>query len=138
VWQRFAAALEVQSINAVSQSGGFGSYDLRPRRLVELGYAMRLRSKRTDKGRQIYICDFFLPWTQARFLADPVAQYTALSKSISLYHRAVLSGELKKPDGVSMAETMATLHRGGRGALEAWPKLFDHTRALCESVRGLF
>ena len=137
-WARFVAALEVQPIGAVSESGGLGSYDIRPRRLIELGYALALRSKRNEKGRQIYICDFILPWTQKRFLAEPVAQYVALSKSISLYHRALMSGELKKPEDASMAGALAVLHVGGRGALSGWPKLFDHTRTIYENARRSF
>jgi len=137
-WQRFVAALEVQQIDAISESGGLGSYDFRPRRLVELGYATRLCSKRTEKGRQIHICDFILPWTQARFLSDPVAQYVALSKSMLLYYTALMSGELKRPEGVSMAGTLAVLQIGGRGALKAWPNLFESTRALYKNARKSF
>jgi len=137
-WRTFLSALEVQPINAVSDSGGLGSYDIRPRRLVELGYATGLRYKRTEKGRQVQKCDFVLPWTQARFLVDPVAQYTALSRSMSLYHRALLSSELKKLQDVSIAGTLALLHKGGRGALEGWPKLFESTRALYEAAQGAF
>lgn len=137
-WAHFVSALEVQSVGAVSESGGLGCYDIRPRRLVELGYAFGLQSKRNDKGRQIRVCEFVLPWTQARFLSEPVAQYVALSKSVGLYYRAVMSGELKKPDGLEMAGALVILHVGGRGALQAWPKLFDHTRALYENARKAF
>jgi len=137
-WSHFVAALEVQAVDAVSDSGGLGSYDIRPRRLVELGYAVGLDSKRTPAGRQIRVCNFVLPWTQKRFLEEPVAQYVALSKSISLYHRAIVSGELKVPEGVSVAGALVILQRGGTGALKAWPNLFDNTRALFKAAQGAF
>lgn len=138
-WQRFVSALEVLPINAVSKSGGLGSYDIRPRRLVELGYATGLRSLRTDEGhRQVQACDFAPPWTKARFLADPVAQYTVLAKSTRAYYDALRRGELMRPSDVSIAGALAILHIGGRGALAGWPKLFEHTRAIYESARGAF
>ena len=137
-WQRFVAALEVQGVGDVSESGGLGAYDIRPRRLVELGYAVDLRSIRTVAGRQVYECDFALPWTKTRFLSDSVAQYTVLAKSIRLYYDAVRRGELSKPENCSMAGTLAILHRGGRGALKGWPDLFEDTRALYQAARGAF
>jgi hypothetical protein len=142
-WRRFEAALKVQATGAISTSGGFGAYDMRPRRLVELRdgkgrpYATALR-RSTGVGRQSQTCDFVLPWTQKRFLSDSIAQYAVFAKSISLYHRALLSGELKRPEGVSMAGALAILHIGGRGALAGWPKLFDATRARFEAARGAF
>jgi hypothetical protein len=137
-WARFVHALEVQPIRAVSESGGCGAYDLRPRRLVELGYAEDLRLERTQGGRQVYACRFKAPWTQDRFLADPVAQAAALRRSMVLYHEDLQGGAIRRPDGVSLAGALAILHRGGRGALEAWPDLFHHTRALYEAAQGAF
>jgi len=180
-WVRFHTSQEVQAVDAVSESGGLGAYDIRPRRLVELGYATELRSKRADykvvvvdeggrlvrekafdteqealdekariaeekspfvaeilPGRQIYTCEFVLPWTQERFLADLVAQFAAFRGSMVRYHRALLSGELVKPKDASMAGTLAVLHVGGRGALVAWPDLFDKTRARYEAAREAF
>jgi hypothetical protein len=138
-WRRFVDALCVQEASAVSASGGLGEYDIRPRRLVELGYASGLRRERAAVGgRQVQTCVFVPPWTQARFLADTIAQYAALSKSISLYYRALVNGELKRPEGLSMAGALAILHVGGRGALQGWPKLFDNTRARYEAARKAF
>jgi len=137
-WQRFVSALEVQSSAVVSSSGGLGAYDMRPRRLVELGYAANLQSQRTAAGRTIRTCDFVLPWTKARFLTDPMAQYAALTRSVSMYYRALLRGEIKRPAGMSVAGALAILHVGGRGALAGWPKLFDNTRARYEAARTAF
>lgn len=126
--ERFVAALEVQPISAVSDSGRLGAYAILERRLVELGYAKRV-------GKNI---DFVLPWTKARFLSDPLAQYTVLAKSTRAYYDALRSGQLKKPADMKLAGALVLLHRGGRGALEAWPKLFEHTRALYEAAQGAF
>jgi len=137
-WQRFVAALEVQSVGAVSLSGGFGAFDMRPRRLVELEYAANLRTCRTPYGRWIYVCDFVLPWTMRKFLSNQMAQYAAFARSISLYHQELMSGEIKRPAGMSLAGALAILHIGGRGALAGWPKLFDNTRARYDAACGAF
>ena len=132
-WQSFAEVLEVQAVGAISASGGLGAFDIRPRRLVELGYATNLR--RFD-GRQF--CDFAAPWTQARFLTDPFAQHAVLSKSMQAYYDALRRGEIVKPKDMTMSGALAVLHVGGRGALAGWPKLFDNTRALFEAAQGVF
>lgn len=166
-WQHLVAALEVQSITVVSPSGGLGAYDMRPRRLVELGYATNPRTRRQPhewltspevdvcrqcqqpfhaslvgegcpSARQITTCDFVLPWTKSRFLLDPMAQYAALTRSISTHHQALVRGEIAQPAGVSVAGALAILHVGGRGALSGWPKLFDNTRARYEAAHKAF
>jgi len=173
-WYVFYRGLEVHpSSNVISESGGLGMYDIRPRRLVELGYATGLRSlrrpvqhswiggerprfeeKRCERcksvwtedteletcpaGRQIQVCEFVLPWTQKRFLDNPLAQYTALAQSMRLYFDAMREGKLVKPKDATVAGSLAVLHRGGRGALEAWPKLFKGTQELYEKVQGAF
>ena len=137
-WQRFVAALEVQGVDAVSERGGFGSYDLRPKRLRDLGYTTDLRRVRARGGRQIYTCSFVAPWTQERFLADPLAQLGALAQSMKLHQQDLRAGKIRLPDGLSLSGALAILHRGGRGALAAWPDLFDHTRAVFERARGAF
>lgn len=137
-WECFRVALEVQPIQAVSPSGGFGSYDLRPRRLVELGYAKNLRSTRTGAGRQVYECEFIAPWTEDRFLENPMAQLRALTRSMVLYHKGLTGGDLERPKEMSLAGALVVLHRGGKGALKGWPKLFDDTRRLYEAARGAF
>lgn len=164
-WRAFYAGLQVQASSVISESGGLGIFDIRPRRLVELGYATGLRSERrptqhawvsgvcsrcrtertnaTDMetcqmGRQIQVCEFLLPWTQARFLANPYAQYTALAQSMRLYYDALRDGKLVKPKDATVAGALVVLHRGGRGALEAWPKLFSGTKALYKKVHKVF
>ena len=147
-WKNWLTMLEIQRLpdgrevirpmRAISESGGFGSYDMRPRRLVELGYAHNLRYERTEAGRYIHTCDFLSPWTQDRFLEDPLAQQRAVARSAALYHKGLTSGELVRPKEASLAGVLAVLHRGGKGALKGFPNLFDETRALYEAARGAF
>lgn len=137
-WQRFITALEVQPTTAQSESAGLGAFDIRARRLVELGYAKHLPLVRNEKGRYVQQVDFVLPLTMARFLSDPVVQYKVLAKSMRAYYDALQSGELVKPTDMSIAGALAVLHIGGRGALKAWPDLFSHTRALYEKAQGAF
>lgn len=137
-WARLVSALEVQPVRAVSASGGLGSYDTRPRRLVELGLATGRGYARGPAGRYVHKCSLAPPMTTERFLADPVAQYGALVKSVSAYHAEIASGTLKVPSGATLAGALAVLHRGGRGALSAWPELFEETRRLYEAARDAF
>lgn len=137
-WCKLVMALEVQPLNAVSESGGLGAYDIRPRRLVELGYAQNLQSTRTETGRQVYVCDFIAPWERNRFLADPIAQYAVLARSMLVYHGLARSGDLRVPSEVGLSGAFAILHVGGHGALRGWPDLFERTRELYERARGLF
>jgi hypothetical protein len=137
-WALFVRSLEVQPIKTISSSGGLGSYDMRPRRLVELDRASNLRSVRAHGKRHTYDCDFKAPLTKERFLDDVMLQYRVFSQSMKRYHEELRSGALKQPDGVSLAGALAILHVGGRGALRAWPELFDNTRARYEAAQGAF
>lgn len=138
-WAALVRALEVQPIKAVSESGGFGAYDMRPRRLVELGFAQNLRSVRSRTGRQIFECEFAGGITKDRFLSDPVLQYDVLCRSLAQYHAALANGEIRKPEGMTAAGALAVLHRGGTGALRTWPgKAFDSTKALHDAACSAF
>jgi hypothetical protein len=164
-WRTFYVGLEMQAPGEISESGGLGMFDIRPRRLVELGYATGLRSERRPvqhkwigerctrckltrsedveqetcpNGRQIQVCEFILPWTQTRFLGNPYAQYTAFAQSMRLYYDALREGNLAKPKDVSVAGALVMLHRGGRGALEAWPQIFAGTKTLFDKVQKAF
>jgi len=133
VWREWVAAHAIQPGGEVSRGGGLGAYNLRPRRLVEIGRAINFR--RID-GKQF--CDFVKPWTQARFLADPIAQFAVLVKSTRLYYDALRDGTIKRPSDVSIAGALSLLHCGGRGAIEGWPELFEETKALYEATKELF
>ena len=132
-WRAFITALAVQPTGAVSRGGGLGAYNIRPRRLVEMGRATNFR-----RIGNLQVCDFIAPWTQKRFLTDRVAQDAVVVKSLRAYYSALRDGAIKKPDGVSISGALALLHCGGRGAIENWPDLFDETKALHEATKGIF
>lgn len=132
-WQSLVRALDVQAIDAISASGGLGSYDMRPRRLEEIGLMTNLRTLRTLEGRQVHEGDFVAPMTRDSFLKDPLVQYQALVKSMTLYYENL--GSFK---GLSRSATLAVLHRGGRGALSAWPNLFTDTASLVVRCQAAF
>lgn len=137
-WARLVAALSVQPIKAISASGGYGSYDFRARRLVELGIGENLRYVQAQNGRHVHVCDFVAPMTRVGFLTNPVSQYDALCRSMVKYHADLMSGQIARPEGCSVSGALAILHRGGLGALRGYPTLFDDTRALYEAARGAF
>jgi putative intracellular protease/amidase len=138
-WRRWVAAVKVQRFDKVSIGGGLGGYNIRPRRLVEIGRAKNFRRiKNDDNGPARQECDFIAPWTEERFLSDPTAQYAVLVKSTRLYYDALRDGSIRRPTGMSIAGALAVLHAGGKGALTDWPKLFDETKALYEATKGIF
>jgi hypothetical protein len=132
-WRAFVTVLAVQPTSAISRCGGLGAYNIRPRRLVELGRATNFRRIGNRK-----VCDFIEPWTQKRFLSDRVAQDAVLVKSMRAYYSALRDGSIKKPEDVSMSGALVLLHSGGRGALENWTEMFDGTKSLYELTKGLF
>jgi len=141
-WEKFVYAMDVQPIGAVSSSGGFGSFDMRPRRLVELGLMSKLRYVRMLDGREVYEGKFVgivdgLPLTRERFLNDITIQHEILAKSMVAYDEE-LKKMLAKLDGLSRAGVLAILHRGGRGALAKWPEMFSDTAALVARCQGCF
>lgn len=131
-WGRLVAALEVQGVGAISERGGYGCFDLRPQRLVDLGI---LTATRRPGGRPAYA--FAAPHSQEQFLRDPRAQLAALARSLLSYHEDLTTGRRARPAGVSLAGALALLHCGP-GALRAYPALFPHTRELFERAQGAF
>jgi hypothetical protein len=145
-WTRFVRAMTVQAICAVSDSGGLGCYDLRPRRLVELGLMEKgsLRRVRGSYERQVQVGTFVAPapgeraMTDERFLGDLDAQHDAFIASVRAHLDDIATGRVQVPAGVSRAGALAILHRGGRAALAAWPELLSHTAALYERAKDCF
>lgn len=133
-WQRFVSALEVQPMDAVSAREGLGSYDIKPRRLADLGLVSLVRHRGRPPAQT---CRFLSPWTKDAFLADPGAQLVALGRSMRLYQQELQAGQRTRPEGMTLAGALALLHCGP-GALRAWPALFPHTRALYERAQGAF
>lgn len=135
-WRRLVRVLEVQGVGETSGSGGLGAFDVPARRLVELGLASGLRHEATPAGGYRRTCDF-APAIKG-LLSDPFLQYGVLSFSLSRYDENMRVGRIKRPVDLSRAGALALLHRGGRGALAAWPDLYPKTAALVERARSAF
>jgi hypothetical protein len=136
-WARFVKAMEVAKPRSMTLSGGYGAFDMRPRRLVELGYAKSLRRAKNRK-RLVWKCDFLHPWSERKFLGDSFAQYAAFRASCMRYSEALKVGSIARPKGCSLAGALAILHIGGKGALACFPKLFPETQKLYDAAKEIF
>lgn len=134
-WDAFALALSVRGVSATAASGGVGSFELRPRRLGELGILTNMH--RDERGK--WVGDYVLPDTEALIRCRPARQLEIFSLSMVAYDADLTSGLLARPDGASRSGCLAILHCGGTGALERWPEgAFKTTRAIFDRVNGLF
>lgn len=138
-WTRFVRALETQPLDAVTGSGSLGCYEMRPKSLVDLGLMANLRTSTSGALEG----DFFLPLTQRRFLASPVAQFNALCDILERFDADIgRKGVL----GLSRSGALAVLHRAGRGGLKHWggkkrwgsKVKHESTLALVTAVEGIF
>lgn len=137
VWTLFRKAFEVAPSHVVTRSGGYGLYDLRPRRLVELGYANGLRRALNGK-REIWKCSFTGGWTERMFLGNPARQREVFRLSMMDYAAQIERGQITLPDGCTLAGALAILHLGGRGALKKFPELFPLTKRRYDAVSEMF
>ena len=140
-WTEFVHALRTQSLGGVSESNGLGEYELKPRRLEDLGVMAALTCTRAPNGRQVWEGEFVPPLTADRFLSDPAEQYKALSRSLVDYDRRMDAGEILRPAGVGRSGALAILHRAGPGGLRTWSnpaKRFPETQALYDGAEGIF
>jgi hypothetical protein len=151
-WTAFIHALTIgdngkpRGFGIVTVSGGFGCFDLRPRRLADLGIMHRLRVERVgappaegepDRRRQVFVGDFVAPWTRAKFLASPLAQYNALVDSLQRYD-ATLS-EITLPDGITRSGALAIFHRMGPSGIVKWQeRKLEATVAFVKRTNGKF
>ena len=117
-WTEFVHALSTQDLSTISDSNSYGCFEMRPRRLADLGLMVEL--KRTKKGkREVYEGVFTTPLTKQKFLSNPIVQYNAFASSIEKFD-ANLPDVL--PKGLSRSGALAVLHRAGPSALKAWER----------------
>lgn len=110
-WRRFVAAMTVRPAVDAEGSKGHGCFDIRPRRLAEIG------------------------------LNTPITfqeGYDAFAKSVATYMDDIRAGRLTVPDGVSHAGALVLLQRGGRGALAKYPEMFSDTREVFDRAKECF
>lgn len=133
-WTRLVCTLETAPLRHISESNGLGCYEMRPRRLGDLGLMTDLHIARRGK-RQIWEGTFVPPLTQIAFLANPILQYSALAESIARYD--VNLNDL--PEGVSRSGALAILHRAGPSGLTSWMRTrIPSTERLFERTNEIF
>jgi hypothetical protein len=133
-WDKFVRLCSTCPIKNQSISGGVGSFDIRPRRLGELGVMTGMH--RGEGGK--WEGEFAAPYTAASFTL-PSKQLEVFSLSMKKYEDDLRAGRLQKPKNVSLSGALAILHCGGEGALSSWPQnAFKSTTELFTKVNGIF
>ena len=135
-WTKLVRTLSTQPLNAIAVSGALGSYEMRPRRLADLGLMTGVR--RVERGGvRVWRGTFVLPLTEAAFLRDKDVQYDVLVRSV-LDHLSIAEA---RPDGVTLSGALALLHRAGPEVLRTWgvaAPQFDSTARVFERANGIF
>lgn len=146
-WTRFLAAMQVAPLDAVSASNGYGMFEMKMRRLADLGMARNVSMTRDpDSGRMVWVGDFVPPYTAERFLGSEELQRRVLGDSMRRYVDGLRDGTIAKPAkgwprGATLSGVLAILHRCGPNGLETWTdesKRFPDTAALFARTNGAF
>jgi len=145
-WTDFALALKTAQIGAVSASNAYGMFELKPRRLADLGLIRNVFNTRGPTNRMVWVGEWVPPMTQKKFLSSPTEQYKAMAKSMNDYVARLRSGSIPRPDGgkpqgMSLSGALAILHRCGPSGLKTWndePNRFPETAALYQKANGIF
>lgn len=143
-WTDFVLAMKTASPGSVSASNAHGMFELKIRRLADLGYAKNLSYKRSPLGRMVWAGDFVAPLTRDKFLKDRGLQYKVFCESIKDYLAKLQSGQIAQPEdddgALSTSGMVAILHRCGPNGLARWQDelRFPETVELCERANGIF
>lgn len=146
-WTEFVNAMRTAELSNVSDSNALGAFEMKMRRLGDLGLVKNLRCVRSpDTNRLIWEGDFVSPMTAKRFLSDPDAQYRAFSDSMRDYRKRIKKGEVPWPegglvDGTTFSGVLAILHRAGPKGIANFAdpeKRFPETEELYNKVNGIF
>lgn len=134
-WTAFVRAMATQATGTISPSNGLGLFEMKPRRLQDLGLMMDVVPLRRN-GKCVWTGRFVSPLSPRRFLSDPVLQYNTFVASMTDYTGRIDRGDLVLPDGMSRAGALAILHRSGPAGLKG--ERFESTQRLFEQVREIF
>lgn len=145
-WTRFVFAVKTAQPSAVSASNALGMFELKARRLADLGLVENIKRARSPLGRLMWVGEFVSPLTQREFLSKPAIQYQAFVDSIKAYIENLRTESIPKPDGgfplgMSLSGALAVLHRGGPNGLKSWndeENRFEDTVSLYERANGIF
>lgn len=135
-WTTFAVAMRVAPYGAVSASNALGAWQMRLRRLEDLGLVKNLRKQGA------WIGDFVAPLTRRKFLESPLVQYKTFAASMRRYVGGIEDGSVPTEDlGLSLSGMLAVLHRCGPHGLVSWGResgRFSDTVSLVQKVDGVF
>jgi hypothetical protein len=148
----FVFAMKVAPLEAVSPSNGLGMFDMRYKRLADLGLVTNLRYRRDlVTNRSVQEADWVAPLDPVKFLRSAPLQYRVFVESVKRYSAGLRAGEIEMPkggmpsiadgaaSGVTESGCLAILHRGGPSALRKWnEEQFEKTRELFLVANGHF
>jgi hypothetical protein len=146
-WTQFVVAIRGDAgVGDVSDSNALGMFQLRPRRLADLGLIQNVSSTRAPNGRMVWVGNFIAPMTAKKFLSDPVVQYKTFCASMQKYVAGMKDGSIPTPDGgrpadMSLSGALAVLHRCGPSGIKTWndeENRFPETVDLYNRANGLF
>jgi hypothetical protein len=148
-WTSFVLAMRTASLGAVSASNSLGMFEMRPRRLADIGLidANTLTGTRAASGRLVWVGEWVKPLSQRVFLETPALQYKAFAASIVKYIDGLRDGEIQQPaegvdDDMSLSGALAILHRCGPNGLVSWGRdtgaRFNDTIELYSKANEIF
>lgn len=142
-WTRFVLAMKTAAVDSVSGSHALGAWEMRPKRLADLGLMENLRYSRTALGRMACDGDFKPPLTRKKFLENPGVQYRVFATSMRRYVDGLTDGTISEgtpPPDMTLSGALAILHRCGPSGLVKWSEeaRFSDTVDLYNRVNGLF
>lgn len=145
-WTCFVFAMKTAQPGAISASNALGMFELKARRLADLGLVKDIKRARSPLGRLMWVGEFVPPLTQRDFLSKSAVQYRTFVDSMRLYIDGLCNGTIVKPEGgfpagMTLSGALAVLHRGGPNGLKGWndeDDRFEDTVALFERANGIF
>ena len=143
-WTEFALAMKTADQRS-SADNALGMFQMKPRRLADLGLMTNVRSSRSLTGRMAWKGDWVAPLTERKFLESAAEQYNAFGASMRRYVAGLEDGSVAQPESgvptdMTMSGALAVLHRCGPNGLIRWCSgdRFPETEALFEAVNGIF
>lgn len=143
-WTDFVLTMKTGSLESVSSANARGMFEMKPRRLADLGLMTNLRKSRSPEGSLVWLGDFAPPLTWEKFKNSPSIQYKAFVDSCKRYVDDLCDRKLPSPDkglkGVSLSGALGILHRVGPSGLKTWGdgERFGDTVKMFERVNGIF
>lgn len=142
-WTQFVLAMKTAALDSVSGSNALGAWEMRAKRLADLGLMDNLRYGKTPLGRLACDGDFREPLTKRKFLENAGVQYRVFAASMRRYVDGLTDGTIKHvPDSaMTLSGALAILHRCGPGGLVKWAdesSRFSDTSDLFDRTNGIF